>query len=117
VRRAIVSALASRSEPAREETLRLAADFEPDDETRTRARAALARETAKVEARSGTLWLRLGGGTTERPLAVVEGSLGLALPFAADPDGSVTVARLPAGAVSLLLSPASPGRVPRGPRP
>jgi hypothetical protein len=117
VRRAIVSALASRSEPARDETLRLAADFEPDDETRTRARAALARETAPAPARSGTLWLKLGGSATERPLAVVEGPLGLALPFAADPDGSVTVARLPTGAVSLLLSPASAARVPRGPRP
>jgi hypothetical protein len=115
VRRALVSALAARAEPARVETLRLAADFDPDDETRSRARAALTGESAAPRARVGTLWLRLGPATGERPLAVVEGPLGLALPFAPDPDGSVTVARLPAGDVTVLLAPAAPGRIPRGP--
>jgi hypothetical protein len=117
VRRAIVSALAARSEPARDGTLELAADFDPDDAARARARAALTRAPVLREAHSGTLWLRLGPATGERPLAVVEGPLGLALPFAADPDGSVTVARLPAGNVNVLLAPAAPGRIPRGPTP
>ncbi len=117
VRRAIVSALAERSETARDETLTLAAAFEPDTEARTRARRALAHEAPAPPSRSGTLWLRLGPGTGEPALAVVEGPLGLALPFAPDPDGSVTVARLPSGAVNILLAPASPGRIPRGPSP
>jgi HEAT repeat protein len=114
VRRAIVRALAERRETAREETLGLAAAFEPDTDARNRARRALAREASPLPPPSGTLWLRLGPGTGEPVLAVVEGPLGLALPFAPDPDGSVTVARLPAGDVSLLLAPAAPGRIPRG---
>jgi hypothetical protein len=40
---------------------------------------------------------------------------GLARPFAADPDGAVTVFGLPAGEVELRLGVAAPGHVPRAP--
>jgi hypothetical protein len=50
----------------------------------------------------------------EPSLALVTTATGLAVPYAADPDGSVTVTGLPEGDVSVLIAPATPGKTPRG---
>jgi len=102
VRAALVAALAARTERAREPTLELAAEFDPDDATRASARRALPRlgldgKLPEPEG-PGTAWLRLvpeprSAGT----VALVTTPDGLSLPLVADPDGSVTVTNLPRG--------------------
>jgi HEAT repeat protein len=112
VRHAIVRALAAREEPARRRTLALAATLEPDDDARELARAALGTGSRpKSGERRGTAWLHLAPAS-EPSFAVLEGANDLALPFAADPDGNVTVFGLPAGNVELSLGLAAPGRAP-----
>jgi hypothetical protein len=110
VRRAIVRALASRTEAGRRPTLLLAAALEPDDDARASARAALAAVPApKLAEHGATAWLHLQTGS-DPAFAVLELPNGLALPFAADPDGSVTVYGLPPGKVEIFLGVAEPGR-------
>lgn len=112
VRRAVVRALTERTEPGRRATLELAAALEPDDTARELARAALGGTPRPPGARHGTAWLRLAPSRTEPPFALLEAPGGLALPFAADPDGCVTAAGLLPGAVDIELATATPGRVP-----
>jgi hypothetical protein len=116
VRRAILSTLARRPEPGRARTLRLAADLDPDDLARNTARRALARNEPHAGPRqNGTAWIHLdpgplaGGNGTNGTAAVVVTSTGLALPLYPDPDGSVTLAGLPGGSVSVTLASAAPG--------
>jgi hypothetical protein len=113
VRRAIVRAIAARPGTLRRSTLALVAALEPDDEARALARSALGNATATQASPRGTAWLALAQGGSDPAFAVIEGQNGLALPFASDADGSVTVARLPAGPVTLSLARAAPGRVPK----
>ncbi|HEV8550542.1 MAG TPA: HEAT repeat domain-containing protein [Polyangiaceae bacterium] len=111
VRLALVRALATRAEPARLATLELAATLEPDDATREEAAGALEKERASTLPRStpaapapATAWLKLEQPESGAvPSGVLETSRGLALPCAADPDGSITVAFLPPGDVSVWL--------------
>jgi HEAT repeat protein len=112
VRRAIVRALAARSEPGRRRTLLLAAALEPDDDARALARAALA-GTALPEPmdRNGSAWLHLGAANAPA-FATLETPGGLALPFAADPDGNLTVFGLRPGKVEISLGVAAPLRAP-----
>jgi len=114
VRRAIVRALAVRREPARRRILEFAAELEPDDDARTLARAALDGTPAPATSHDDTAWLRLRAAT-EPSFATITTADGLARPFAADPDGAVTVFGLPAGDIELTLGVAAPGRVPRAP--
>ena len=116
VRRAILTTLAQRPEPGRARTLRLAAELDPDDGARATARRALARVEPRRGARStGTAWLQLdtppNDGTPSPTLraAIVVTAQGLALPLYPDPDGSVTLAGLPGGSVSVTLASAAPG--------
>ncbi len=112
VRRAIVHTLAQRPEPGRERTLRLAADLDPDDTTRATARRAFGRgERQRAPAQTGTAWIRLDGDgkPNDDAIIVVVTSTGLALPMSPDPDGSVTLAGLPAGSVGVTLASAAPG--------
>jgi cellulose synthase operon protein C len=112
VRRAIVRALAARTETGRRATLELAAALEPDDDARALARAALAAQNPPSGERRGTAWFRLTPTPADPLFALVEAPGGLALPFASDPDGSVTVTGLLPGDVELSLATATPGRVP-----
>jgi hypothetical protein len=112
VRRAIVRALAARTEPGRERTLRLAADLDPDDDARALSRRALAsglRPLAPGETTSA--WIRVEGGVSGAAsmAVVVVTSGGLALPLYPDPDGSATLAGLPPGPVAVTLASAAPG--------
>ncbi|MBX3192463.1 MAG: HEAT repeat domain-containing protein [Labilithrix sp.] len=125
VRRAIVAALAARTQdanaPARKTTLEIASQLDPDGPTRQAARRAVLgvaatgalvpRGSAFVE----TAWLRLtegasapsGGGS----LALV-GSLvrsdGVAVPLAFDDEGFAIVSGLPPGEARLVLAPRLP---------
>lgn len=112
VRAAIVQAIARRKENARQRVLTLASRLDPDPNARQSAELGLSGMRAATFAPGrGTLWLSLSG---ETELAVPAASLelpgGLAVPVVADPDGTVTLARLPAGAVvpRLLLEPRKP---------
>jgi hypothetical protein len=123
VRRAIVSTLAQRAEPGRGRTLRLAADLDPDDGARNTARRALSlRGPHSAKPTTVTAWIRLDPGppagvggpgaaapANDATAAVVVTSKGLALPLYPDPDGSVTLAGLPGGSVSVTLASAAPG--------
>ena len=136
VRRALVSALASRPERAVSVVLGLAAALDPDPDARAAARHALERRapTAPPEpgppphSDTGTAWIRV-----VPPRAGVAGlvllttPLGLALPLSTDADGSVTVGALsegeisvtpvtPAPATTATAAPAASGK-PRGAKP
>ncbi len=127
VRQAIVSTLASRPEPGRGRTLRLAADLDADDVARATARRALTRAEPRPGARPTTTWLRIdptaglaGAGAppnNETAAAVVVTFQGLALPVYPDPDGAVTLAGLPGGPVSVTLASAAPGGDSSKPKP
>lgn len=111
VRRAIVTALSARTESARRRTLTLAAELDPDPETRRLARSALTRAaTVDRETPHGTAWLVLPPRPAhDDALVVLETATGLALPLALDPDGAVLTARLPPGSVTPRLSTPVPG--------
>lgn len=108
VRSALVTALTTRSEKARETTLELAALLEPDDATRAAARHALPRlglgAAAAAEVGAGVVWLRLLPGPRDASaVALVSTPRGLSLPLVAEPDGTVTLAGLPAGEVGVRV--------------
>jgi cellulose synthase operon protein C len=110
VRRAMITALASRKESARRRTLTLAADLDPDPEARRLARAALAGSGTERDPARGTAWLVLPPRPAgETSLMVLETAGGLALPFSLDPDGALVAAHLPEGGVTPRLSAAAPG--------
>jgi hypothetical protein len=111
VRRALIAALAARSERGRRPTLRLAADLDPDRTARERARHALAGAPPAEAAGLSAAWLRLDARGASEPVlfAVIETPGGLALPAASDPDGTVTFFPLPPGAVHVTLAQAEPG--------
>jgi hypothetical protein len=108
VRHAVVLALASRPEPTRKRTLKLAADLDPDARVRQAARRALSGNPLSALPRGhGTFWLELLDSTTEKGrdhAALLATSGGMVLPVVSDPDGLVSVAGLPAGPVSLRLA-------------
>jgi hypothetical protein len=114
VRHAIVSALSQRSERTRLRTLRLAAYL--DNDRATREAAVLALKGARLGTgfgAGGTVWLILSAPDTSGSSAPTWSVLirlpgGLALPVAADPDGLVTLARLPRGAVGVRIARAGP---------
>jgi hypothetical protein len=118
VRRALVLSLGARHESGRRPILRLAADLDPDAETRVRARRALASggapgPTDGAAATDGeTAWLRLDAAEANTPpsFALIETARGLVLPALPDPDGGVLVWPLPAGGISITLGVAAPGR-------
>lgn len=112
VRRALVSALAERREPGRRPTLELAAALEPDDAARELARTALRGAAPPRAPRRGAAWLRLTPSRAEPPFALLASTSGVSLPFAADPDGMLTVVGLPAGPLELELATATPGQSP-----
>jgi HEAT repeat protein len=119
VRQAILATLAQRPEPGRARTLRLAADLDPDDLARATARRALARSEPRAAARpNATAWVHVEPNPAA-PLAaaIVVTSQGLALPLYPDPDGSVTLAGLPGGPVSVTLASAAPGGDSSKPKP
>jgi len=108
VRHAIVTALGSRREPTRERPLRLAADLDPDGRVRQAARRALSgTPLSALPGGHGTFWLELVDSTSEKGrdhAALLATSGGMVLPVVSDPDGLLSVARLPAGPVSLRLA-------------
>jgi cellulose synthase operon protein C len=109
VRHAVVSALSQRKERTRQRTLRLAATLDGDRSVREAARLALSgHRLARLGAGPGTLWVTL---IPNRPGAPISGHAvelvtppGVVLPLIPDPDGGVTLAGLPAGAVRLRLA-------------
>ncbi|MEI9949148.1 MAG: HEAT repeat domain-containing protein [Pseudomonadota bacterium] len=113
VRLAIVRALAMRSEPARERTLRLARDLDGSPSVRQAASLALAGATPAADPPGqGSLWLELrsaddaapdASGSTVRGALIVTGS-GLSLPAFADPDGVLLLPALPSGPFELRLA-------------
>lgn len=125
VRLALVRSLARRGEEARLETLRLAADLDPDDDVRGAARAALRLPTppAKAAPPAPPLdWARYRGGAGSAPMALhwVRPD-GLTLPVIADPDGLVIMpasgpgkARLEAVAVGQPVAPPGAAAEERG---
>ncbi|HEU4538760.1 MAG TPA: HEAT repeat domain-containing protein [Polyangiaceae bacterium] len=96
VRRAVVRALARRGEAARLEPRRHAADFDPDDEARAAARAALGLRAAATKAwpppppTPPLAWARVAPSSAPVALHWVRPD-GLALPVIADPDGLVVM--------------------------
>lgn len=114
VRRAIVRALSIRTEAQRALTLTRARDLDPDDETRSLARAALdgrdlspaLRPARGAEPRRGVAWItvRESDGKTvgQRAVRLVR-SDGLSVPALSDPDGVLLVPGLPPGPASLSL--------------
>jgi len=108
VRHAVVVALSRRADLSREKILALAADLDGDERVRSAAR--LARKGARLgalPAGRGTLWLALvddssaGGPPAQARIGTPSG---VALPVVGDPDGTVTLARLPEGPLSLRLA-------------
>jgi hypothetical protein len=108
VRYAMVVALSRRSETSRRVTLREAADLDGDTRVRQAARRALSGSRLPALPRgTGTLWLSLvasqkGGAVSQE--AMIGMPSGLSLPVVADPDGAVTLSRLPSGPLSLRLA-------------
>lgn len=116
VRLAIVRALATRAEPARMRTLKLARDL--DGSLAVRQAAALALTSAVPAPESpgpDSLWLELaslGTAATAAAGASVRGALvitasGVALPAFADPDGVLLLPALPSGPFELRLATAT----------
>jgi hypothetical protein len=119
VRRAIVTALAARSEPARRVTLELASALDPDPEVRRIAREATRATPSgplndtwpEGATESATAWFQLPPAPRgqEGRMLVVDTAGGVSLPLAPDPDGTVVVARIPAGDVRKRIAAAVPG--------
>jgi hypothetical protein len=118
VRRALVAALAARTDdasaPARRSTLETAAQLDPDGTTRQIARGGLGGAAPQLGAPvvTETAWLRIakdGGGA---PGGVYVGALlradGMAVPMAYDEEGFAIVAGLPPGDAQVLLAPRLP---------
>jgi len=113
VRLAIVRALASRHEPAREQTLRLARDLDGSPSVRQAATLALAGAVPAADLPGPeSIWLELGSaegaapdvnGPTVRGALVVTAS-GLSLPAFADPDGILLLPALESGPFELRLA-------------
>jgi HEAT repeat protein len=96
VRRAVVRALASRSEPARVRTLRLAGDLDGDPGVRNLAYLALSgAKLALWERGPGTVWVNVATSPAEpeqlSALALVTTPSGLAVPGVTDPGGTVVM--------------------------
>jgi cellulose synthase operon protein C len=127
VRRAIVTALGSRSEPQRIAPLELAAKLDPDDTVRESARLALLGRLPLPFGRFGAgcagtatalggcyvAWMTLVASSAdsvkelgERPSGWLDPS-GLMLPLVADPDGSLVVAGVSAGRATFRLASSS----------
>jgi hypothetical protein len=117
VRRAIVTALAARtndaSAPLRKATLAMAR-FDPDLTTRRIAQAAVAGTAAPLgpAVRTEVAWLRLVRDDGTPPGAPFAAALvradGLAQPIAFDEDGYAIAPGLPPGEVRLVLTPRLP---------
>lgn len=118
VRRAIMAALAERTAdttaPARQETLAIAADLDPDGPVRQIARRALTGVSTLIAPSSTEeiAWLRLTLAAGSPPGDVYTGSVvrpdQLAVPIAFDEEGFALVAGLPPGESRLVLAPRMP---------
>jgi hypothetical protein len=117
VRRAIVSALASRSSEAgtsvRRDSLELAARFDPDDTARETARRALeAKEPTRSELVPEVAWIQITAARGAVPPSGETGVLirsdGLAMPIAFDEDGYALVPGVRSGGAQLRLAPRLP---------
>ncbi len=119
VRRAIVTALAGRTTdanaPARLETLRIAATFDPDRAVRSIAARALARFPAVApgaRAITETAWLHVATADGRPPppnmTAALQRADGLAVPIAFDDEGFAIVPGVPPGEARLVLAPRLP---------
>lgn len=125
VRRAIVAALAGRDgggnpSPARDETLALAAQLDPDTAVRRTAERGLSGlPERKGGAHTEVAWLRLlaapGAASPENVVAALVSSDGLALPIAFDDDGFALLPGLPPGPAILRLAPRVPPYEPASP--
>ncbi len=115
-RRAIVRALAHRTEIQRVATLEIAASLDPDDGVRTLATAAIlgrpidlraAPARAFGAAAQGVAWIdaRSSEGTPRAVPGRLARADGLAIPFVTDADGSALLPGLPPGYASLWLAP------------
>ena len=107
VRYAIVVSLSRRSEPTRMRTLDLAAELDGNRRVRTAARVAHGSRLRPAETGNATFWAVLaesdGASGKEHPASIATPT-GLALPVVADPDGLLTVGKLPSGPVTLRLA-------------
>jgi hypothetical protein len=125
VRRALVTALASRPEHAVSVVLGLAATLDPDAEARAAARRALERRAPSAppepgpppHADTGTAWIRvLSPASGGAGLLLITTPLGLSLPLSTDADGSVTVGALGEGDIGVtLVTPAPSTSLPAQP--
>jgi hypothetical protein len=99
VRTRLVQAMARRSEGARLRLLRLAARLDPDPAARQAAALGLFGVGAAALAPGyGTVWLSVAGETALAiPAAILELPGGLSVPVLADPEGVISLARLPVG--------------------
>jgi HEAT repeat protein len=113
VRLAIVRALATRPEPARERTLRLARDLDASLSVRQAAALALAKAAPAADLPGpDSAWLELtaaGNPAGRANRAAVRGALiitasGLAIPAFADPDGVLLLPALAGGPFELRLA-------------
>lgn len=106
VRARLVQAMARRPEGARLRLLELAARLDPDPAARQAARLGLSGvRAATIAPGHATLWLTVAGETAlVIPAATVDLPGGLGVPALADPDGVVSLARLPAGNVASRLT-------------
>jgi len=113
VRLAIVQALATRREAARERTLRLARDLDGSPPVRQAAKLALAGAAPAADLRGAdSVWLQIdsaeggaakAGGPSVRGALIITAS-GLSLPAFADPDGVLLFPALPGGPFELRLA-------------
>lgn len=118
VRRAIIAALAARTDdasaPLRKETLDVASNLDPDGPTRQLARRALLQRTASFAPpkTQEVAWIRLTRADGDPPGRPFVGSVvrsdGLAIPVVFDEDGHALVPALPPGEARLVLAPALP---------
>jgi cellulose synthase operon protein C len=111
VRHAVVSALSRRKERTGRRTLTLAAELDGDRRVREAARLALSgHRLSRLGSGTGTLWVALipnqAGALVSGHAAELSTPGGLVLPLAADPDGAISLAGLPAGPVRLRLAAA-----------
>ncbi len=116
VRRALVRALARRdaqATPSGREALSAIAEWDPEDDLRALAGAALRGEplpTAPLAAEVAWLSLEAAGGTPNPAgvAASVTGQGGLAIPVLFDADGFALVPSLPHGVAKVTLAPRVP---------
>lgn len=102
VRLALVRALAARPRSTTRRVLAWARDLDGDARVRRAARGGPRSSDVAWPGGTGTVWLTVAAPTVARWSM----ASGLALPFASDPDGTVTVVDLPPGEAQVRLASA-----------